>query len=78
LAKRDDVTSTERLLDLIRTDSKPEFATGTAGPDKSFRLRLKNLISNPVSLTKAVSVGVDLGHDDIKMVKVRRISSQKY
>jgi type IV pilus assembly protein PilM len=46
--------------------------------DKSFRLRLKNFINNPVSLTKTVSVGVDLGHDDIKLVKVRRISNQKY
>jgi Tfp pilus assembly PilM family ATPase len=78
LAKRDEVTSTERLLDLIRTDSKPDFAPGSGGPDKSFRLRLKNLINNPVSLTKTFSVGVDLGHDDIKMVKVRQISSQKY
>ncbi len=78
MAKRDEVTSTERLLDIIRTDSKQDFAAGPVRSDKSFRLRLKNFINNPVSLTKTVSVGVDLGHDDIKLVKVRRISNQKY
>jgi type IV pilus assembly protein PilM len=78
LAKRDEVTSTERLLDMIRTDSKPDFLAGPVVPDKSFSRWFKDLINNPVSLTKTSSVGVDLGHDDIKLVKVRRISNQKY
>jgi type IV pilus assembly protein PilM len=78
LAKRDEVTSTERLLDMIRTDSEPDFVTGPAVQDKSFRLRLKSVINNPVSFAKSLSVGVDLGHDDIKLVKVRQISNQRY
>jgi len=78
LAKRDEVSSTERLLDLIRDDSKSEYTAGTMDSEKSFGLRLKNIINNPVSLRKTVSVGVDLGYDDIKMVKVRRIANQKY
>ena len=78
MAKRDEVTSTERLLDMIRTDSKPDFVAGPVVPDKSFSRWFKDLINNPVSLTKTSSVGVDLGHDDIKLVKVRRISNQKY
>jgi type IV pilus assembly protein PilM len=78
LAKRDEVSSTERLLDLIRDDSKSEYTAGTMDSEKSFGLRLKNIINNPVSFRKTFSVGVDLGYDDIKMVKVSRIANQKY
>ena len=59
MAKRDEVSSTERLLDLIRDDSKPEDTAGSMDSEKSFGLRLKNIISNPVSFRKTVSVGVD-------------------
>ena len=45
---------------------------------KSFGHRLKNFFNNPVSFKKTISVGVDLGHDDIKMVMISRISDQKY
>ncbi len=78
MAKRDEVSSTERLLDLIRTDSKSEYTSGGMVSKKSFGHRLKNLFNNPVSFKKTVSVGVDLGHDDIKLVKICRISDQKY
>ena len=60
MAKRDEVTSTERLLDLIRDDSKPDFTAASKGSDKSFGFRLKNIIKNPVSLGTTFSVGVDL------------------
>ncbi len=63
---------------MIRTDSEPDFVAGPVVQDKSFRLRLKNIVNNPVAFTKSISVGVDLGHDDIKLVKVRQISNQKY
>lgn len=78
MAKHDEVSSTERLLDLIRDDSKPEFTVGSAGSKKSFGDRLKNIVHNPVSFRKAITVGVDLGHDDIKMVKISRMANQKY
>jgi len=78
LAKRDEVTSTERLLDLIRTDSESDYNAAAAGSNKSLGHRLKNIFNNPVSLRKVVSIGIDLGHEDIKMVKISRVSSQKY
>jgi len=81
LAKRDEVTSTERLLDLIRDDSESDYTTASAGSEKTFGHRLKNLygsFSNPVSFRKMVTIGVDLGYEDIKMVKISRVSSQKY
>ena len=78
MAKRGEVSSTERLLDLIRTDSKSEYTASSMVSKKSFGHRLKNFFNNPVSFKKTISVGVDLGHDDIKMVKISRISDQKY
>ena len=78
MAKRDEVTSTERLLDLIRTDSESDYNAATAGSNKSLGHRLKNIFNNPVSFRKVVTVGIDLGHEDIKMVKISRVSSQKY
>ena len=78
MAKSDEVSSTERLLDLIRNDNELEYTAAGSGPDKSFGHRLKNLFNNPVSFRKVITIGVDLGHEDIKLVKISRISSQKY
>ncbi len=78
MAKHDEVSSTERLLDLIRDDSKPEFTVDSLDSKKSFGHRLKNLAINPVPFRKAITIGVDLGHDDIKMVKISRMANQKY
>ena len=69
MAKRDALSSTERLLDLIRDDSKPEYSAPSVTSRKSFGQRFKNMFNNPVSFKKAISVGVDLGHDDLKLVK---------
>ncbi len=78
MAKRDEVSSTERLLDLIRDDSKSEYSATGIASQRSFGHRLKNIIINPVSFRKSITVGLDLGHDDIKMVKMSQISDQKY
>jgi uncharacterized damage-inducible protein DinB len=78
LTKRDAISSTERLLDLIRDDSREEYTASDRSSQKSIGHRLKGIFSNPVSFKKAISVGVDLGHDDLKLIKIHRISDQKY
>jgi hypothetical protein len=78
LSKRDEVSSTERLLDLIRSDGKSDYTAGGIDSQKSFGHRVRNIFKNPVSFRKTVTVGVDLGHDDLKLVKISRISDQKY
>jgi len=78
VAKRDEVSSTERLLDLIREDSGSEYTASGIDSQKSFGHQLKNIFNNPVSFRKTITVGVDLCHDDIKLVKISRISDQKY
>ena len=72
------MSSTERLLDLIRDDSKPDFNVDSMGSKKSFGHRIKNIVNNPAAFRKAITIGVDLGHEDIKMIKISRIADQKY
>ena len=78
MAKPDEISSTERLLDLIREDGIKERSAPSLPPKNSIGNRLKQIIRNPVSFRKSISVGVDLGHDDLKLVKINRISDQKY
>ncbi len=78
MAKYDEISSTERLLDLIRDDNKPGPTPSTAASQRAVGHRLKNLISFPVSFRKVISVGIDLGHDDLKMIKIHRVSDRKF
>ena len=76
MVKRDEISSTERLLDLIRDDSKVEYDVSDRSSRESISRRIKGIFSNPVSFRKTISVGVDLGHTDLKMIKIHRISDQ--
>jgi Tfp pilus assembly PilM family ATPase len=70
LARKDDIHSTERLLNLIRSDSASDRASSSeTSPDKPSRPKLSNLIS-PVSFRKRITVGVDIGHTYIKLAKI--------
>jgi type IV pilus assembly protein PilM len=73
LAKHDEISSTERLLELIRTDRKEELADA-GKPSKG----LKSLVRSPISFKKNITIGVDIGYDDLKLVKVRRVSEHNY
>ena len=76
MARLSDITSTEKLLKLIR--SKREEATDPSSvaaeppPKKSgqFRLPLPKLIS----LQKTSTVGIDIGHDYLRMVRATETS----
>ena len=78
MAKYDEISSTERLLDLIRDDNKSEYIPPNAGSQRAIGHRLKNLLSFPVTFRKVISVGVDLGHDDLKIIKIHRVSDHKF
>ena len=77
MAKQDEISSTERLLELIRTDS--EFELEDSG-ESSQKLsgRLKSLVRRSISFKKNIAVGVDIGYDDLKLVKVRCVSERGY
>jgi type IV pilus assembly protein PilM len=78
LAKQDELTSTERLLELIRDERAAEPSDGgpegrpPAGPG------FRDFLTGSLTLSKkTISAGVDLGHEDVKLVKVSRVSDRK-
>ena len=75
MAKQDEISSTERLLELIRTDSEIEMEDSGELSQKPSS-RLKSLVRRSISIKKNIAVGVDIGYDDLKLVKVRRLSDR--
>jgi Tfp pilus assembly PilM family ATPase len=75
VGKPDELSSTERLLELIRSDQPSDLQAMPAPPAG---MKLKALLADSLSLSRTnVTVGVDLGHEDLKLVKVQRISERK-
>jgi Tfp pilus assembly PilM family ATPase len=78
LAKKDELSSTERLLELIRDETPAETKPAAGEASESLGGRIRIALSNSVSFAKKpTAVGVDLGHDDLKMVKINRVSERK-
>ena len=78
MAKQDEISSTEKLLELIRSDNSDAYDQYESDSKLSGLGRLKSVFSNSISFRKATTIGVDLGHDDLKMVKIHRISDTKF
>jgi len=77
LAKQNEISSTERLLDLIRSESEEGFADSDITSQRP-RGRRRSFLRNPVSFRKNITVGVDIGYDDLKLVKIKRVSENSY
>ncbi len=77
MAKQDEISSTERLLELIRTDSEIELED-SGEPSQKLSGRLKSLVRRSISFKKNIAVGVDIGYDDLKLIKVQRVSDRGY
>ena len=77
MAKQNEISSTERLLDLIRSESQEGFADSALSSQGSTG-RTKSFLRNPISFRKNITVGVDIGYDDLKLVKIKRVSERTY
>lgn len=77
MAKKDEISSTERLLGLIRDKNG---ATESEVEDKAIEPKSKprqDLFSNVVPMRKKVTVGVDIGYYDLKLSMINRLSEKK-
>jgi len=74
---RDEISSTERLLDLIRNSTKTGSDFSNITPSRSFSQRIKLYFSNLFSFKKSTTVGVDIGYNELKLVKTSYSSPQK-
>jgi type IV pilus assembly protein PilM len=77
LAKQDEISSTERLLELIRTEDQLKLEDADELSQKHSG-GLKSLARTSISFKKNIAVGVDIGYDDLKLVKVRKVSDRNY
>ncbi|MDX2512358.1 MAG: hypothetical protein QNK25_09950, partial [Desulfobacterales bacterium] len=77
MARKNDITSTEKLLELIK--NKGTAPTGTEGaqpaPKKLFKRRAKTPAKR--HLRKAIKVGVDITENDITLAIVNRVSEKR-
>jgi Tfp pilus assembly PilM family ATPase len=77
LAKRDEFSSTEKLLELIRDNSSEDAdVADSPPPSPSFVNRFSSILKKGLTPGKSATVGVDIGYNDLKLVKVRNVSSE--
>ena len=76
MAKHDDISSTERLLDLIRGKKNPDVAPYDFPPTPSGSA-IKSFFTKTPFFTKVVTVGVDIGRRELKLVKINQFSGKK-
>jgi len=72
LSQNDEISSTEKLLDAIRGKTP---AISTLSPiTRSFKSYLARIIPSK----EPVTVGVDIGYADLRLVKIEQLPDQKY
>jgi len=78
LATHDEISSTEKLLDLIRSENDtggelPRNHSPTPNPEKDRRV-----LTGARASKKTTVVGVDLGYRNLKLVKMMRLSDREW
>ncbi|NPU85344.1 MAG: pilus assembly protein PilM [Syntrophaceae bacterium] len=78
MARNNDITSTEKLLDVIR-DKKDEAPSPSPAPPK-VQVPKKNVVafSPKKSGSRTMNVGIDAGHEFIRLVKTVRTTDGKW
>jgi Tfp pilus assembly PilM family ATPase len=77
LARHDDISSTEKLLDLIRGKNDTASDSTSIAPRQSTTSSLKNSLIQAFPLKKKIVVGVDIGGGELKMVKIGQALDRK-
>ncbi|MDJ0782700.1 MAG: hypothetical protein QNJ22_12055 [Desulfosarcinaceae bacterium] len=82
MAKRDEITSTEKLLDLIREPkdhpgSQPIAPPAVTAPSTESDQIPAKVSTRSISLKRRATVGVEIGYTELKMGKVLRQAEKK-
>jgi len=78
LATRDVISSTEKLLNIIRShDNVGNDRPKNVSPSPILKEK-KTSIKYILPLKKAITVGVDIGHKDLNILKILQISDQQF
>lgn len=77
MASEKEISSTEKLLDIIRNDGTSGLVPGSDGTLRS-KGGSRISFSRDKSLKKAVSVGIDIGNTELRLVKVAKPSEDEW
>ena len=78
MSPHDEISSTEKLLDVIRGDDTVSAETSGTSPVAHSTVDRKSGLARIIPFKKPMVVGVDIGHADLRLVKVMRSSDQKW
>jgi Tfp pilus assembly PilM family ATPase len=78
LAKYDEISSTERLLDLIRNNRNDEVETIETASRRSSPQKVASYLKESMAFKKSTTVGVDIGHTELKLAKIKHLSHHKH
>lgn len=78
MARHDKISSTEKLLNLIRSEATtPDNTPEVSGTHSSTKLR-KSRSAKIIPFQKGITVGVDIGYQDLRLAKVTQTSFQQW
>ena len=83
MGKQDEISSTEKLLELIRNNKRTQESGQSAPPKIGSKEPISPHIKSrakkrSTSTRKSATVGVDIGYEDLKLVKIHNASNQKH
>lgn len=78
MARPDEISSTEKLLDTIRDDREPQSGSPdvSSSPISTPEITIP-FFSRAFSLGKAIHIGVEMGYSDLRLTKIDQSSEKK-
>ena len=78
MAKKDEISSTEKLLGLIRQKENNLDPPAQAEQSKILQKpQQQTMLSNVVPMRKKIGVGIDIGYHELNLAKVNQISDKR-
>lgn len=75
MVRKDEISSTEKLLDLIRYNTPPQ---STSNPTEPAAPSQKSGLLSALTFQKAIGIGVEIGNHCIKIAKINRIADKSF
>ncbi|MDF1592147.1 MAG: hypothetical protein P1P89_11575 [Desulfobacterales bacterium] len=77
MARQDEISSTERLLDLIRSKDGKDPESPDSSPSQSLAVGLTASIKKVIPFKKKTVVGVDIGRNTLRLVAISQSTEKK-
>lgn len=78
MAKNDEISSTERLLDLIRKQGRSSSAAKPLPTVTIPKIPFTDSFISKFSLAKNIAIGIEIGYTELKLAKITHLPDGKY